>query len=591
VKFVAALLLIAYLPLARGASNRQWTVVRSPHFEVYSQAGEQDGRSALLWLEQLRAFFVRGSAAQAGRDLESHGPVRVVGFQSAKEYAAFRLQPAADAYYVGGEAMDYIVMPRLGPEEFGVAAHEYAHLVLHSLRLRPPPWLAEGIAEFFSTVRIGENGGLIGGDLPMRTRTLRQRPWIPLAQLLALPANSPMRADRNTADVFYAESWALTQMLIFSPGYAAGFSQFWDAAQTGASDAEMLAHVYGKPLSAITADLRDWIQRPRSGVPLPGIPNVNQHVEVSVLPGFESRLLIADLLYACADLGRAKTAYSALAKERPEDARVAAALGDIALREGDPSTGREQWKRAMQLGIRDATLYYQYAILAEDAKVPASDIESALRRAIELRSNFDDARYKLGLLESNRGCYAAALEQFRAMRSVPAERAYGYWTAVASALTETDQREEAKDAAGKAMHYATNADERASASRLAYAAETDLTVQISHDPNGNLQMVTARKPHGTNDWNPFIEPGDHIVYIEGQIRKVECSAGKITGFRVATASTALEIALPDPSRVLIRGGTPEFVCGADDERKVAIQYAAIEKHAAVDGVLRGMQFR
>jgi tetratricopeptide (TPR) repeat protein len=318
---------------------------------------------------------------------------------------------------------------------------------------------------------------------------------------------------------------------------------------------------------------------------------VNQHVEVSVLPGFESRLLIADLLYACADLGRAKTAYSALAKERPEDARVAAALGDIALREGDPSTGREQWKRAMQLGIRDATLYYQYAILAEDAKVPASDIESALRRAIELRSNFDDARYKLGLLESNRGCYAAALEQFRAMRSVSAERAYGYWSAVASALTETDQREEAKDAAGKAMHYATNADERASASRLAYAAETDLTVQISHDPNGNLQMVTARKPHGTNDWNPFIEPGDHIVYIEGQIRKVECSAGKITGFRVATASTALEIALPDPSRVLIRGGTPEFVCGADDERKVAIQYAAIEKHAAVDGVLRGMQFR
>ena len=130
----------------------------------------------------------------------------------------------------------------------------------------------------------------------MRTRTLRQRRWIPLAQLLALPANSSMRADRNTADVFYAESWALTQMLIFSPAYAAGFSQLWDAAQSGASDAEMLAHVYGKPLSAITADLRNWIKRPRSGVSLPGIPNVNQHVEVSVLPGFESRLMLADLL-------------------------------------------------------------------------------------------------------------------------------------------------------------------------------------------------------------------------------------------------------------------------------------------------------
>jgi hypothetical protein len=591
VKFVAALLLLAYLPVARGASNKQWTLVRSPHFEVYSQAGERDGRSALLWFEQLRAFFVRASAAQAGRDLETHGPVRVIGFQSVKEYAAFRLQPAADAYFVGGDAMDYIVMPRLGPEEFGVAAHEYAHLVLHSLRLRPPPWLAEGVAEFFSTVRIGEKGGWIGGDLPMRTQTLRQRPWIPLAQLLALPANSPLRADRNAADVFYAESWALTQMLIFSPAYAPRFSQLWDAVQSGASDAEMLAYIYAKPLSAITADLRDWIQRPKSGVPLPGIPNVIQHVQVSELTGFESRLMMADLLLACADLDRARTAYSVLASERPEDARVAAALGNIALREEDRSTGREQWKRAMQLGIRDATLYYRYAILAEDANVPASDIESALRRAIELRSDFDDARYKLGLLESNRGHYAAALEQFRAMRSVPKERAYGYWTALASALTETDQREEAKEAAGNAMHYATNADERASASRLAYAAETDLTVQVSHDANGNLQMVTARKPHGSGDWNPFIEPGDHIVSVEGQIRKVECRAGKITGFRVATGSTAVEIALPDPSRVLIRGGTPEFVCGAVDERKVSIQYAAIEKHAAIDGVLRGMQFR
>ena len=196
-------------------------------------------------------------------------------------------------------------------------------------------------------------------------------------------------------------------------------------------------------------------------------------------------------------LDRARTAYNVLANERPEDPRAAAALGNIALREGDRSTGREQWKHAIQLGIRDATLYYQYAILAEDANVPAPDIENALRRALELRADFDDARYKLGLLESNRGHYAAALEQFRAMRSVPVERAYGYWTAVASALTETDQREEAKDAAGKAMHYATNVDERASASRLAYAAETDLTIQISHDANGNLQMVTARKPHGS----------------------------------------------------------------------------------------------
>ena len=580
----------ACLPAACRASRSQWTLVQSSHFEVYSQAGERDGRSALLWFEQLREFCARMRIAQASRRSESHGPVRVIGFRSAKEYAEFRLQPAADAYFIGGETADYIVMPRLGSEHFGVAAHEYAHLFLHSQGLQLPLWLAEGIAEVFSTVRIGENSGAIGGDLPMRTHILRERQWIPLAQLLTTAA-STIRVNRNAAEVFYAESWALTQMLVFSPAYAARFGVLWDVMQSGAHDPETIARVYGKPLTAIGADLHDWVQQSRFGVPLPGIPSVSQPVQVSQLTSFESHVMIADLLLACADLARAKREYRELANERPHDARVAAALGNVALREGDRNMAREQWERAIQLGIQDPMLCYRYAILAEDAELPVADISQALRRAIGLKADFDDARYKLGLLEGNSGHYEAAIEQFRAMRSVSAERAYGYWAALAAALTETDQRREAKEAAAEAMRYATNALQRDSAARLAYAAATDLTVRFSRDVNGNLQMVTARKPHGMNDWNPFIEPDDRIISVEGQIQMVECRAGRISGFKIATGSGLLEIALPDPSHVLIRGGTPEFVCDASDERKVAIHYAAFEKHAAADGVLREMEFR
>lgn len=128
-------------------------------------------------------------------------------------------------------------------------------------------------------------------------------------------------------------------------------------------------------------------------------------------------------------------------------------------------------------------------------------------------------------------------------------------------------------------------------SRLAYMAETDLTVQLSRDANGNLQMITTRKPHGSTDWNPFVEPGDRIHHLEGQIQKVECVAGKITGFRVGNNGEAVEVTLADPSRVLISGGSAQFVCGAEDGRKVAIEYAASQGPAATDGVLRGMQFR
>ncbi len=593
VKGVAVLLLAIYLPVFGAASNAEWTLVRSPHFEIYSETGERDGRAAMLWLEQLRAFFVGAAGVPLAGDVkgQSQGPVRLIGFESAKEYAAFRPQPSADAYFLGGETGDYIVMQRLGSDEFRVAAHEYAHLVLHSLGLRVPPWLAEGIAEFFSTVRVEEQRCEVGGDLPMRSQVLRRRPWMPLAQLLAVRTTSQLEANRSQADIFYAESWALTDMLLLSPAYAGRFGELLHAAASGDFDSGTITGVYGKPVSAIMTDLRTWAEKSKPAVSLPGIAAVPEQVQVSQLTKFESDRMLADLLFACGEMDRADEAYKKLANERPDDARVAAALGSIALRKGDRSGAREQWKRAMRLGIRDASLCYRYAVLADELGLPSSEIGAALRRAIELKPDYDDARYKLGLLDSNAGDYRAALEQFRAMRSVAAGREFGYWIAMASALTETEQRDEAKKAAAKAMSYATSAEERAFASRLAYVADTDLTVQLSEDANGNLQMVTARKPHGSSDWNPFIEPGDQIRYLSGQIKKVECVSGKLSGFRVEGASGSVEVAVPDPGRVLIGGGAAEFLCGAEDGRKVAVQYAAFEKHGAADGVLRGMQFR
>ncbi len=125
-----------------------------------------------------------------------------------------------------------------------------------------------------------------------------------------------------------------------------------------------------------------------------------------------------------------------------------AALGNIALRQGRRDAACEQWKLAMELRIDDAALCYQYAVLAEEARVPADEIRAALLRAIALRPDFDDAHYRLGLLEANSGQYDAAVQQLRAMRRIAPARAYGYWTALASALTEMDQRDEAKKAAG-----------------------------------------------------------------------------------------------------------------------------------------------
>ena len=192
----AAALVAILLPAV--GSGADWTLARSAHFEIYSQEGEGEARTALQWFEQLRATVRQ----ETGLDVGGHNAVRVIGFRSESEYASYRMTPLADAYFVGGGERDYIVMPGLGEDRFPMAAHEYAHLIQHAAATHLPPWLSEGMADVFSTVRMDKHGSRIGGEVPGRLATLRHNAWMPLAQLLALPANSPLRRDRVASELF-----------------------------------------------------------------------------------------------------------------------------------------------------------------------------------------------------------------------------------------------------------------------------------------------------------------------------------------------------------------------------------------------------
>lgn len=450
-----ALAAIAGLVALAAQQPPAWTVARSAHFEVYSQASGEKARNALVWFEQLRAFVERN-----GMKLPEGAPVRVIGFRSVREYEAYRLRPTADAYYIGIEKRDYIVMPALGVNEFPIAAHEYAHVVLHASGLDVPLWAEEGLAEYFSTIRIGPRGCQIGGKIPRHEQILRERRRLPVEQVMSMMADSPALQNRQTAEMFYAESWELVNQMLGSG-------------------------------------------------PLPAI--VLRHIEsdASVLSADKVQSLLADL------------------------------------------------REAMTLRTTKSAKWTQ-----------------------------DDSRYQRALEESNRGHYEEAVTLLRAMQNVRPARAYSYWSALAYALGELKRREEAKGAAAQALRYATTDEERARARQLAYIAETDLNVQFTRTANGELQLVTTRVPHGSEDWNPFIEPGDAIRREDGMLQSVECGAGKVTGMTVETAGGSLRLSIPDPLHVLMKNAPAEFTCGRQNPSRVRVEYAGSNNGR----ILRGMEF-
>lgn len=566
----------------------RWRLTRSDHFELYSQASDANARSSLIWLEQLRGFYLQ----KTGLTQESLPAVRVIGFRTARDYEPYRLDAASDAHYIGTETRDYIVMTAADAGQFGIAAHEYAHSFLRAAGLRFPPWFSEGLAEFFSTVNIGAKGCTIGGDIPGRSQTLERQRWMPIAELVGLPADSSVRGNRDTAAVFYAESWALADMLVLSPEYGPRFGALIAALAAGTPGAQALPSVYGKSLDQISRDLHGWMAAKRAPAALPGIEVGDAAVGASEdVSQLQARAMLADMLLAAGELDRAAAMYKDLSREMPADASVSAALGTIALRTDDKESARREWKHAIDQGIADAKLCYEFAALGEMAGLPAEELRPALERAISLKPNFDDARYHLALVEKNSGDFEAALVNFRAMGAVAPARAYSYWIAVTDTLIQLDRRDEALSASKHALEHAANATDRRYAAQLGYIAKTDVAVQFTTNKDGRMELETTRVPHQTHDWNPFIEPGDKIRHVEGALREIDCS-GSSTKFVVDTGAGTVTLTIADPGHVQMRNAPSEFTCGVQQAAKVAVDYAvSANPGAKTDGLVRGVEFK
>lgn len=574
--------------LGAASSAPAWSVARSEHLEIYAQAGPREALAAHRWFAQLRAFF----AAQTWAPVSGRPRLRVIGFVSTQEFAPYRLRPASDAYYIGADNRDYIVLPGLTPREFRMAAHEYAHLALHAAGARLPAWLSEGLAEFYSTLEFSANAGTLGGEIAAHTQTLRRRPWLPIESLLAAPHEMPSRLNRDEAALFHAQSWALVHLLALAPEYQPGFPRLVEAILRGEPWRNAFARVYRRPPEEAGEDARRWIGRragARLSLPLPETEAAAP--EVADVPAGESDFMLADLLLAAGDLERARVRFAALEQQSPAAAATAAALGLIALRQADPEGARRYWKLALQRGIADAGLGFRYAVLAGEAGAPPAEIRAALERALALDPAFDDARYHLALLENNDGRPAAAVDHFRALRQVKPARAFSYWSSLADAFLQLGQREEARAAAAAALAHAASADERAQAARLDYVARTELAVRFTRDEAGRVLLQTTRIPLQAADWNPFVETGDQVRRVEAALREIECDDKGFT-FVLESAEGKLRLRISDPGRVQVRNGPPEFVCGPQAGARVLAVYAeGAGEHPDAHGLVRGLEFR
>ena len=95
-----------------------------------------------------------------------------------------------------------------------VVYHEFVHLILNHTVGVMPPWMGEGLAEFYGNTQIAPGGKSAQlGNIAQHHIWRLQKEMLPLQTLAGVSQDSPFYNERDKSSVFYAESWALIHYL------------------------------------------------------------------------------------------------------------------------------------------------------------------------------------------------------------------------------------------------------------------------------------------------------------------------------------------------------------------------------------------
>jgi tetratricopeptide (TPR) repeat protein len=199
-------------PIPFPAENQRWLRIVTPRFDIVSSAADFRTREIARDLETL---------ATALHELQppSHASAprtRVVIFgrrRDGQPYFDALLQSAKSrvgGLFIGRNEHGVMLVDASSSMEDRTPYHELIHSLLAARGPRPPLWLEEGLAEFYSNAEFGRGEITFGFPIGTHVNLMRSRPLVPMRDVFATRYES--EASMNT--IFYAESWAAVDSLI-----------------------------------------------------------------------------------------------------------------------------------------------------------------------------------------------------------------------------------------------------------------------------------------------------------------------------------------------------------------------------------------
>jgi hypothetical protein len=222
---------------AFAAEQSPWLEIHSTHYTVITDAGDKKGKEVALRFEQMRAVF--GSLLMRER-MNEPVPMTILALKSDKSY--YQSAPlrngrpiAAPGFFIAGEDQNFVVLNLFEEEPWRAVAHDYALMLLNYNYPPVQGWFDEGLAEYFSSIRLDDGKYEIGNDPELQptlkedllgnqsaaqdagksfTELLSGEVWLALPDLLTMKHDTSADKEGTRHTLFYAQSWMIIHYLL-----------------------------------------------------------------------------------------------------------------------------------------------------------------------------------------------------------------------------------------------------------------------------------------------------------------------------------------------------------------------------------------
>lgn len=612
-------------------AESKWTKVESPNFTLYTLDGEKEARRAAQQFEEAHLFF-----ESIWRKLDRDKPIRIISFNASnKAYEQMTTLKKSGAFYLGAADADYIVMRDLSAQSFPIAVHEYMHLVVRHAGLKVPAWLNEGLSEVYSTIterrEKGRDQVLIGDLPPTHLPFLNGTVMYRLPELLAVDHKSKIYTggDKDTHR-FYAQSWALTHMLMLHKDYSPHFNKILSAAEKEIVTPEHVEAATGKSLEVIEKDLEKYIRQSmyRGFLYDTKLKGKETAIRLGTLEAGEEDLLLSGMKVYREDWKDFAAPLETVAGQYPKSAFAFERLAILAQRQANREKEEAALQQALQLGSTSPYLVMRYARMnyADDKSLPLA--AASLQRTLDAYPDHVDVRIELSLALGRWKRPIQAYAITVPVARITPQKASRLFYARAYARYGSKEFDEALAEAVKAKKYAIEDYDVRNAESLVQSIEsyqaavarykeaeqsqgalTPDAEKVIADVNRPRLRDAVRESSGAEasdaEERPTLRRVAEEVHREVVTRPVEATLEESVTFeafdcesRIFTLKTAagklMRLYLEDPQKLEVRGTgtvTVDLTCGPQRQQKLQVTFAPKEDAARKTvGSLRRLHF-